>query len=98
METPQSFNEACHKVANELAELVIKKQYDYGHENILAFGELGILVRANDKVARLKNLTNKKGKTEPRLDAWFDLGGYAILALMLDRGWFQLELEREDKG
>ena len=90
---PTTFNEACQEIANELAELVCKKQHDYGHENILAFGEFGVLVRTNDKVARLRNLVGKEGITEPRIDTWRDIAGYAIIALMLDRGWFQLELE-----
>ena len=89
------FEEACHKVANEIAELVIRKQRDYGHDNINAFGELGLLVRTNDKVARLKNLRGKEGVTEPRIDAWIDIAGYAILALMLDKDWFKLELKDE---
>ena len=89
----ESFEEACHKVAQEVADLVIRKQKDYGHGNINAFGELGLIVRTNDKVARLRNLQGKEGVTEPRIDAWFDLAGYALIALMLDRGWFDLELK-----
>ena len=93
MKNPVSFNQACYEVAREIADLVIKKQKDYGHENILAFGELGILIRTNDKMARLKNLIGKEGVTEPRLDAWVDIVGYGIIALLLDRDWFKLELE-----
>ena len=93
MNEPETFNEACKLVASEIAELVINKQHDYGHENILAFGELGLIIRTNDKIARLKHLVNKEGITEPRLDAWKDIAGYAIIALMLDKGWFKLEVE-----
>ena len=88
-----NFNEAAHTIAKELAELVCNKQHDYGHDNINAFGEYGVLVRTNDKIARLRNLIGKEGITEPRIDAWKDIGGYAIIALMLDRDWFKLELE-----
>ena len=88
-----TFNEACLTIAKELAELVCNKQHDYGHDNINAFGEYGVLVRTNDKIARLRNLIGKEGITEPRIDAWKDIGGYAIIALMLDRDWFKLELE-----
>ena len=69
MKNPSSFNQACYEVAREIADIVIKKQHDYGHENILAFGEFGVLVRTNDKLARLKNLIGKEGITEPRVDA-----------------------------
>ena len=91
---PETFEEACHGVADELAELVIRKQHDYGHDNINAFGEFGVLVRTNDKIARLRNLVGKEGITEPRIDAWRDIAGYAIIALMLDREWFKLDLEQ----
>jgi len=93
---PESFEEACYQVALEVADLVISKQRDYGHDNINAFGEFGVLVRTNDKVARLRNLHGKEGVTEPRIDAWRDIAGYAIIALMLDNHTFKLEL-KEDK-
>ena len=89
----QCFEDACRKVALGIAELVIRKQRDYGHDNINAFGEFGILVRTNDKVARLRNLHGKEGVTEPRIDAWRDIAGYALIALMLDEGTFNLELK-----
>jgi len=95
MKNPKTFNQACYEVAREIADLVIRKQHDYGHSNIEAFGELGLVVRTNDKIARLKNLLGKEGVTEPRIDAWVDIVGYGIIALMLDRGWFALELEEK---
>jgi len=88
-----TFEEACYNKAECIADLVIRKQQDYGHDNINAFGEMGLLLRTNDKVARLRNLQGKEGVTEPRIDAWMDIAGYAILALMLDDGTFQLELD-----
>lgn len=91
---PKTFNEACNSVAEEISRLVINKQRDYGHRNILDFGETGILVRVNDKIARLKNLQGKAAVNEPKEDSWKDLAGYSIVALMLDRGWFELELEK----
>ena len=90
---PETFNEACHIIADELVDLICRKQHDYGHDNIIAFGEFGLLVRTSDKVARLRNLQGKEGIVEPRIDAWRDIAGYAILALMVDRDWFKLELE-----
>lgn len=41
----------------ELIRLFDKKQKDYGRENIAEFGRMGILIRMNDKMARIKNLT-----------------------------------------
>ena len=91
----RTFDEACYEVAREVADLVILKQKDYGKDNILAFGEFGVLVRTSDKVARLRNLIGKEGITEPRIDAWVDIIGYGIIALLLDRDWFKLELEEK---
>jgi hypothetical protein len=101
MEKPKCFEDAARQVAQELTELLISKQHDYGHSNIMDFGEFGVLVRANDKMARLKNLLSASGETAPKNesieDSWRDLSNYGIIALMLRRGWFNLPLQ-EDKG
>ena len=94
MKEPKTWGEAVHIIADEIVELLEMKQKDYGKSNILDFGEYGILVRTNDKVARLKELI-LKGKipaNEKKTDSWKDIAGYALLALMLERGWFQLPL------
>uniref|UniRef100_A0A6M3IHB2 Nucleotide modification associated domain-containing protein n=1 Tax=viral metagenome TaxID=1070528 RepID=A0A6M3IHB2_9ZZZZ len=85
------FEEACKAAALELAELVIKKHQDYGEENILTFGELGVLVRCSDKVARLRNIlqNNLTVQYEGKMDSWKDLGGYSIIALMLNNNTFK---------
>ena len=87
-----TFEEACRAKAQEIAELVIKKQNDYGHGNILAFGELGVLVRSSDKFERLKNLQGRVHQNEAIEDTWMDIAGYSIIALMLREGTFELEL------
>lgn len=77
------------------AKLLCSKQHDYGHENILAFGMLGVLVRVSDKVARLNNLLGS-GRTpanEALSDTYADLVGYAAIAHMLSNETFTLELE-----
>ena len=97
MNNPKTFEEACLKVCVELAELVIRKHRGYGKDNILKFGEFGILVRASDKQARLENLIINKipdcGETKE--DNWKDKAGYSIVALLLNRGWFTLPLEEK---
>ena len=90
-----TWEEACKEIAEEIVELLISKQRDYGKNNILDFGEYGILVRSNDKIARLRNL-NQKGVNpvnESIDDTWKDISGYAIIALMLRRGLFSLPFE-----
>ena len=90
----ETWDEACLNVAKELAELLISKQQDYGKGNILDFGELGLLVRTNDKVSRIKNLTkrNVNPNNESLDDSWRDIAGYAILTIMLRRGYFALPM------
>jgi hypothetical protein len=94
-EEEDSFERHCYKIASELARMVIDKQRDYGTENILAFEEKGIVVRMNDKIARLKNLVwgNRIPNNETLDDTYRDLAGYSIVALMLRSGTFQLPLE-----
>ena len=95
---PETFDEACQRVATQIAYVVISKQHDYGHDNILGFGDKGLVVRMWDKVSRLKNLIwngNGVAKHEPIQDTFTDIAGYAIIGLMLEKGWFTLEL-RED--
>lgn len=91
----KTFNEAAHKIAIEIADLIISKQHDYGHGNILAFGEFGVLVRVSDKLERLKNLHHLGDcpENETIEDTWRDLAGYALIALMLGRKVFELPLE-----
>jgi hypothetical protein len=78
---------------DSIHELLCSKQADYGHDNILAFGDIGICVRMSDKIARIKNLRNKNAMNESLLDSWMDLLGYAVIGLMLLANTFTLELE-----
>ncbi len=88
-----TWDEACREIAEEICKTLISKQHDYGHANINEFGELGILIRSNDKMARLKNLYKKEApKNESVDDTWMDLAGYSIIAIMKRRGTFDLEL------
>jgi len=92
-----NWEEAIRIKANEIVELCIMKHHDYGYGNINDFGEFGLLVRVNDKVARLKNLLKKETpKNESVKDTWTDLAGYAILALMVKDGTFNLKLKEEE--
>jgi hypothetical protein len=77
-----------------ITELLASKQHDYGPGNILAFGLYGIVVRMNDKVARLDNLMAKgaRARNESVLDTLIDLVGYAVVAQMLVDGTFELPL------
>lgn len=100
-ETPTTFEQAVDQVLSEARTLLIRKQRDYGPGNIMAFGELGVLVRANDKIERLKNLWKTGNLDDPQNEAaddtWFDLLNYGLIGLMVRRGIFGLPLAKEPR-
>lgn len=87
---------------DEAYELWRRKQADYGPNNIAQAGEVGVALRANDKVQRLLTLLGMgKGSTvkkytaecESLRDSWLDLINYAAMGLLLrDNKWPQPEL------
>ena len=79
------------EIMDEIGNLLITKQADYGPGNINnAFGGPinGLLVRIGDKFERLKNLF--KHDTTPKYesieDSFKDMANYAVIALMIQRG------------
>lgn len=95
MGKPTTFETAVDIVLAELKDVLVRKQRQYGHGNILSFGQLGVMVRLSDKMERIKNLWNTKRKPEDEsvIDSYIDLANYAIIWLMLSRGIFDLPLE-----
>lgn len=88
-----------HKMWNPEAmhKLIVGKQRDYGHQNILMFAEIGVAVRICDKIARLLTLmqNNSEPSNESILDTWFDLVGYSVVAKMLYNKTFTLNLKEQ---
>lgn len=79
-----------------ICDVIARKQHDYGHGNILKFGLTGIVVRISDKVERIKNLQAKGVEGhEPEVDAWLDIVGYSLIAIMLQEGTFGLALAED---
>lgn len=64
------------------------KQQDYSTQNIAEFGEIGVLIRMNDKFSRLKNLLlkHKTPNHESIADTWLDISVYGIIGLLLHQG------------
>ena len=93
-----SWEEACRKECEYLAQTLIKKQMDYGKDNINDFGEEGIIVRSSDKFSRIKHLNKetKQPANESINDTWLDIAGYAILARMYRMGTFDLPFGGEN--
>jgi hypothetical protein len=82
----------------QMQDILVSKQHDYGHGNINAFGIIGVAVRLSDKIARYNNLIGKPNMVagETIVDTLMDMVGYAVIAKMLDDGTFQLDLEVEE--
>ena len=55
------------------------------------------MVRLWDKINRLRNLiwNSYRPKNESVVDTFNDIAGYAIIGLMLDRGWFELPMKED---
>lgn len=96
-----TFDEAVNKSATEVAELVIRKQRDYGPNNIMrsvVSPELAIAIRLNDKLARLVNLhqSGKSAENETLKDTADDIIGYGLVLKMVLEGTFLLPLEKDE--
>ena len=91
------FAELTYVYTDGLAELLIKKQKDYGPKNISDSpgGPLnGLRVRMFDKLARINNLieTGATPENESLRDSFMDIANYAIIAMMvLDKQWEGVE-------
>ena len=89
--TNQEFAAGVWSVMDEIGNLLITKQADYGPGNINnAFGGPmnGLMVRIGDKFERLKNLLNSGSKPQHESieDSFKDMANYAVIALMVERG------------
>ena len=81
------------RVALECIELFDRKQQDYGSSNIGISGEVGVQVRLQDKVSRMRHLLEKRMR-EPDMkvnneslgDTYQDVANYGMIGMLLDRG------------
>jgi hypothetical protein len=98
-ETYPTLAEEFKKIQTEQYALFAKKMMDYGIGNIalgsdlseeedVKFSIMGIWLRCNDKINRLKNLL-KNGKNyvsgEGMVDSFIDIANYGIIAMMVLR-------------
>lgn len=85
---PQKHMEVCQK----LNQIFTAKNKDYGNnfeKQWDEFGELTGIIRADDKIQRIKQLYKNKineVKDESALDSWYDLANYAILNILMIEG------------
>ena len=78
----------ARKIIEECIQLLIRKQRDYGRDNIALFGETGVIVRLNDKQERLNKLVlkHKNPANESIEDTYYDKINYCVIALLIRRG------------
>jgi len=80
------------RLSLENVRLFDSKQVDYGSQNVSLNGELGVMVRTQDKVSRMRNLLlkqlsgDKEVNHESLEDTYRDLANYGIIGLMLNKG------------
>ena len=79
----------------EVHKTLVRKQRDYGPENIRRFGRKGLMIRLHDKVARLENLDGggRGPENESVIDTFMDIVGYCAIGIMWEREEFLLPLE-----
>ena len=85
------------RAAMECVQLFDTKQQDYGSDNISSNGELGIAVRLQDKVSRMRHILLKELAVQDRSaqmfktnhealeDSFKDAANYALIGLLLRR-------------
>jgi len=63
----------------------VKKNREYGSQNILKFGIIGVVVRLADKIGRMKTLVKRDPslRAEAAADALLDITNYATYGEML---------------
>lgn len=78
-------NEATiRKACSDLAEILVRKNSDYGNsvqEQFNEYGETSISIRLDDKLRRFKQLQHSEAKVkdESKADTLLDAAGYSIL-------------------
>ena len=79
------------RAACECIQLFDTKQLDYGSSNIAACGEMGVAVRLQDKVSRMRNLLLKELKGDANVnhesleDSFKDAANYGMIGILLRR-------------
>ncbi|MGC8649319.1 MAG: hypothetical protein ACP5UN_03850 [Candidatus Micrarchaeia archaeon] len=78
------------EVLKKAESIGLKKNNDYGSDNILKYGIIGIIVRIGDKIARYQNLIKDSSKQmvmdEKIEDTLMDIVNYATYGEMLSDG------------
>jgi hypothetical protein len=91
---PTTFEEALDQVLAGIRAELIAKHHDYGTKNLMRRGQLGLIVRSEDKLARVENLQDKSALVEGEdiTKSWLDVAGYAIQGILMNQGQYELPM------
>lgn len=85
MKKETGFQQEMQEIADDLVQLLTKKNADYGnsfHEQYREYGLTSALIRLEDKLRRLKNLRNNENLVGESIeDSLKDLACYGMLTL-----------------
>jgi len=92
---PRTFQEGTEILCDAMKLLLISKNHKYGKNNILKFGQKGIFMRDWDKICRLEEGIMKGVDLgeEGLLETWADNAGYSLVAMLLEKDWYELPVE-----
>jgi len=94
---PTNFQEATEILCDAMKLMIISKNHKYGKNNILKFGQQGIFMRDWDKICRLEEgiFKGKDLGEEGLLETWADNAGYSLVAILLEKNWYELPVDSE---
>lgn len=80
-----NFDKEVDAILNSVKTMLICKHHDYGEDNLRKHGLLGIIVRLDDKLARLTSLQRSDPlvTTEKMEDTFKDIIGYSVQAIRM---------------
>ena len=92
---PTNFQEATEIMCDAMKLMIISKNHKYGKNNILKFGQQGIFMRDWDKICRLEEgiIKGKDLGEEGLMETWADNAGYSLVAMLLEKNWYELPVE-----
>lgn len=77
-------------IIKENRDLLVRKNRDYGSDNLVKTGQFGIVVRLQDKVSRLLNMLDPANPQKPNFesidDTFRDISNYGNLGQLMRRG------------
>ena len=85
-----TYEEHLVDLLSDIKKMLLAKHHDYGTNNLKKRGLPGIMVRLDDKIARIDNLLmnqeNVHVEDESIVNTFIDIAGYAIQAILLEEG------------